>query len=33
LNLLQERGMVVSMKEQTAGAPVTIWLAAAKKAN
>ena len=33
LSLLQERGMVVSMKEQTAGAPVTIWLAAAKKAN
>jgi hypothetical protein len=33
LSLLQERGMVVSVKEQTAGAPVTIWLAAAKKAN
>lgn len=33
LTLLQERGLVASTKEQTAGAPVTIWRAVAKKAN
>ena len=33
LSVLSERGLVNCVKQQTAGAPVTIWRAAAKKAN
>jgi predicted transcriptional regulator len=33
LGVLQSRGLVSSTREQTSGAPIVIWTAAAKKAN